>query len=153
MDIHNYRHRVDKLISNIKDSNLSKSNKKLLKQFHDNCFTEGLSFCRTERYLYDAFRLAKSMKKGLLKVTKDELKSFVAEIENSELSPNTKHSYKVSIRKFYKSIEGPEEKGVYPERVKWLHSNVKRNQVKSPEELLTDEDIRKMLSCSFNPRE
>ena len=77
------------------------------------------------------------LNKPLLEASKEDIKAIVAEIEKKEWSPHTKHGFKIAIRKFYKSIEGPDEKGVYPERIRWLHSNVKASQEKSPADLIT----------------
>ena len=113
MDIHNYKRRLARTLENIKNSKLSKDNIKVIFKFHDNCFTEGLSVCKIERYLYDINRFALMLNKDLMEATKDDIKGIVAEIEKKDWSPHTKHTFKVSIRKFYKSIEGNEEKGVY----------------------------------------
>jgi site-specific recombinase XerD len=153
MDIHNYKRRLERIINQVSKSNLSEENKKLIMQFHDNCFTESLSLSKIERYLYDLFHYAIMLNKNLMDATREDIKSIVAEIEKKEWSPHTKHAFKVMIRKFYKSMEGIDEKGVYPERVKWLHSNVKNNQLKSSEELITESDVKKMISFSLNCRD
>ncbi|MFA5070919.1 MAG: site-specific integrase [Candidatus Pacearchaeota archaeon] len=153
MDIHNYKRRLERIINQISRSNLSEENKKLIMQFHDNCFTESLSLSKIERYLYDLFHYAIMLNKNLMDATREDIKSIVAEIEKKEWSPHTKHAFKVMIRKFYKSMEGIDEKGVYPERVKWLHSNVKNSQLKSSEELITESDVKKMISFSLNCRD
>ena len=122
-------------------------------QFHNNCFSEGLSVCKIERYMFDLHKYALMLNKELLEASKDDIKGIVTEIEKKEWSPHTKHTFKIMIRKFYKSIEGPEEKGVYPERIRWLHSNVKACQNKLPEELLTEEEVMKMINCSDSQRD
>ena len=93
------------------------------------------------------------LKKDLLKSNKDDIKQVVAQIEKKEWSPHSKHTFKVMIRKFYKSIEGPEEKGVYPERIRWLHSNVKYSSLKLPGELITEDDVQKMITSTNNLRD
>lgn len=153
MDIHNYKRRLERTINKVKNSNFSEENKKLIMQFHDNCFTESLSLSKIERYLYDLIKYTEMLNKNLMDATREDIKSIVAKIEKKEWSPHTKHAFRVMIRKFYKSIEGIDEKGVYPERVKWLHSNVKNNQLKSSEELITEFEIRKMIACSLNCRD
>lgn len=153
MDIHNYKRRLERIINQVSRSDLSEENKKLIMQFHDNCFTESLSLSKIERYLYDLFHYAIMLNKNLMDATREDIKSIVAQIEKKEWSPHTKHAFKVMIRKFYKSMEGIDEKGVYPERVKWLHSNVKNSQLKSSEDLITESDVKKMISFSLNCRD
>ncbi|MHA1703919.1 MAG: tyrosine-type recombinase/integrase [Promethearchaeota archaeon] len=153
MDIHNYKKRLERILVRIKESDISQKNKDLIFEFHNHCFTEGLSVCKIERYLFDLRKLALMLNKDLKKVTKDDLKGIVAEIEKKEWSPHTKHAFKVMIRKFYRFEEGIDEKGVYPEKVKWLRSTVKHSQQKLPEELLTEEEIKKMIIVSRNERD
>jgi len=153
MDIHNYKRRLERTVENIQNSDISAENKKLIFKFRDNCFTEGLSISKIERYLYDVHKFTKMVDKYLLDASRDDLKAIVAQIEQKEWSPHSKHGFKVMIRKFYKSIEGPDEKGVYPERVKWLHSNVKQSSEKTPSELVSETDVKQMIAHAGNARD
>jgi len=75
----------------------------------------------------------------------------VKEIEtNPTWSPATKHDYKVILKKFYKSLGGSEE---FPDQVKWIKPNFKKNNHKLPEELLTEEDVRKLVEAAGHPRD
>jgi hypothetical protein len=56
------------------------------------------------------------------------------------------------IRKFYKWVDGISERGVCSERVKWLKCNV-RNGHKLPEELLNEEEIKRMIDHCVCARE
>lgn len=152
MDIHNYKGRLERTLCKIKKSSISDKNKKLILGFRDNCFTEGLSLPKIERYLFDLHKLAFMLGEDMSKATKQDLHKVVAEIEQKNWSPHTKHSFKIMIRKFYRWVEGIDEKGVYPERVKWLHSNIKNNQQKLPGDLLSEDEIGKMICNAENPR-
>ena len=78
VDIHNYRRRLERTLENIRESSeISKENKKIIMKFHDNCFAEGISICKTERYLYDLYRMAKTIDKSIANLTKDDLKEIV----------------------------------------------------------------------------
>lgn len=154
MDIHNYQKRLERTLENIKNSKeVSRKNKKLIIDFHDFCFSEGLSVSKIERYLYDLFRFAKSMEKDLNKTTKRDMQKVVAEIEKKEWTPNSKHTFKVMLKKFYRFVANIDEKGVYPENIKWLRTNVKNNHKKLPEELLTEEEIELMIRNAKTTRD
>lgn len=153
MDIHNYKKRLERTLKRIQDSDISDENKKWIMKFHDNCVIESLSLSKIERYLYDVLLFTKLLNKNLMKATKEDIKKVVAEVEKKEWSPHTKHSFKVMIRKFYKSVEEIDEKGVYPERVRWLHSNVKSSQLKTSNELITEAEVKRMIVCSLNCRD
>jgi len=153
-EIHNYKKRLENTLKRINlSTEISKINKKLILNFHNYCFSEGIGCAKTERYIYDCFTFAKSFKKRLDILSKEELQKFVAQIEMNDWSPNTKHSFKIMIRKFYKFVEGITERGVYPEKVRWLKSNVKNCQQKLPSELLTEDEIEKMINSTDNFRD
>lgn len=109
--------------------------------------------CKIERYLYDLFRLAKMLDKDLSKATKTDLEEIVTQIEKNDWTPHTKHTFKMMIRKFYRWVDGIDEKGVYPERIRWLHCSIKNNHHKLPEELLDENDIRLLINGCENPRD
>jgi integrase/recombinase XerD len=152
--IHNYKKRLERTLERIKNSEeISKTNKDLILRFHNYCFSEGVGCAKTERYVYDAFTFAKWIKKDLDTLNKNELQEFVAKLEMNEWSPNTKHCFKIMIRKFYRYVEGITEKGIYPERVRWLKSNVKNCQRKLPSELLNEDEIERMINSTGNNRD
>lgn len=153
MDIHNYKQRLVRTVANIKESSISEANKKLILGFHDYGFREGLSVCKIERYLYDLFRLAKMLNKDLSEATRADLEKIVTDIEKNVWTPHTKHTFKMMMRKFYRWVEGIDEKGVYPERIKWLRCTIKNNHHKLPEELLSEDDIKLMVNNCANPRD
>lgn len=153
MDIHNYKQRLVRTLENIKAGPVSESNKRLILGFHDYCFREGLGVCKIERYLYDLFRLAKMLNKDLSRATREDLEGIVTDIEKNEWTPHTKHTFKMMIRKFYRWVEGIDEKGVYPERIRWLRCTIKNNHHKLPEELLSEDDIKLLLNNCDKPRD
>jgi integrase/recombinase XerD len=154
MDIHNYKKRLLKTVENIEKSvKLSDENKEIILEFQNACFSEGLSVCKIERYLYDLQRLALMLDKNLRKADKKDLMKVVVKIEQKEWSPHSKHTFKVMMKKFYRWAEGIDEKGVYPEKIRWIKTGVKNSQQKLPEELLTGEDIEKMIKASPDLRD
>ncbi len=153
VDIHNYKRRLERTLQRVEESTISPENKALIRKFYQRCTIDSMSLSKVERYLYDLKKFALMLNKSFLDATKDDIMEIVAKIEMSEWSVHTKHSFKVMIRKFYKIIEGSDEKGDYPERIRWLHSNIKNNQLKSPAEMLTEIEIKRMIECSEKTRD
>lgn len=106
---------------------------------------EGLSVAKTERYLYDAFRLAIDFKRELDEATEEDLKTVVADLENKKWSLHTKYTFKIGLRKFYKMIDGITEYGESPKRLKWMKTNLKKCQTRLPEDLINEEDVEAMV--------
>jgi integrase len=106
-----------------------------------------MSIARIYKYMETMRRLVRRCKKPLLKLTKKDIKELVIRIESDpKLSDWSKHDLKVTIKKLYKWHKGKNE--IYPEEVRWISVRV-RDKYKLPEELLTEEEIKKMIEgCS-----
>ena len=57
----------------------------------------------------------------------------------------TKHDYKVCLKRFYKWLKGNDE--VYPDEVKWIKTTLKRNQTLLPDDLLTEEEVKRVVDA------
>ncbi len=145
-DIHNYKKRLDRTLERVRISDvISQHNKDLIMEYHRTCLIEGLSVAKTERYIYDAFRLAIDFKRELDKATEEDLKTVVADLENRKWSLHTKYTFKIGLRKFFKMIDGITEYGESPKRLKWMKTNLKKCQTKLPEDLINEEDVEAMV--------
>lgn len=150
-DVHNYRRRLELLERFIKHSKtISPANKKAIFGFKKNCFAEGLSLGRVCRYLWDLKTIStKWLKTDFEKAKKEDIMSLVAKIELSQYSPSTKRDFKVTLRKLYRFLRGKES---IPEEVDWYSTRLKANDKKLPEELLTEEEVKRMIKTVVNPR-
>jgi site-specific recombinase XerD len=82
--------------------------------------------------------------------TERDLKNLVGKIQRDEkLAASTKKDYKICIRKFYQWLT-PEE---YPSILGWLTIKEKIRNSKVPEDLLTEDDIFKMIEASNHLRD
>lgn len=144
-NIHNYDRRLERTLERIKISTLSNADKKCLFDFHEDLIVQGLSVAKIERYLYDARRLALMLNSDLRTATKEDIQRIVVEIEKTSWTPQSKITFRILIRKIYRFIEGIDEKGVYPDRVKWIKANLKKSNEKLPEELLTEDEVKNII--------
>ena len=150
-DLYNYAERLKRKIAEINNSkDISKHNKEKILEFQRSCLAHGLSNARILRYLNDLPNVAKKLNKNFEKLNKSDIETIMAEIESTNLAHATKTSYAVTLKKFYKWLNGGEE---YPKCVKWLRTTEKNNNNKLPEELLTDEEVKKMIELALNPRD
>jgi integrase/recombinase XerD len=155
VDIHNYKKRLDSTLKRIKRSKLveiSRQNKKDIFDFHNSCFSEGIGAAKIQRYVFDLSKVAKLLKKDFRIATKQDLQRVVAELEKTDYATETKRGIKIAIKKFIRWLKGIDEKGVYPEEVKWISTTNKNGKHKLPEELLTEDDINKLLNNCLNER-
>jgi len=152
-DIYNLKRKLERYVERIKEDPLiCQANKQHILSFFDFGFATGLSEARVLIYAQRLFPLAKMLGKDFKSATKEDIQAIVGQIErNPEFRPGTKHFYKVTLKKFYKWLEGNNE--THPDKVRWIKSSVKNGNRMLPEELLTYEEILKMIEAAKNPRD
>ncbi len=74
---------------------------------------------------------------------------FLAELERSDKKPWTKQGYKVTIKRFFRWLNGGKE----PEMTEWIKTPIKQSDQMLPEELLTEEECMSMIDCANHPRD
>jgi len=83
------------------------------------------------------------VKKDFEKITKEDIKKFLA--KKSNLKPYSFNIYQQRTKDFFKWFYGVEEKGQFPEIVKWIKINTYSPKELSSEELISWEDINNIL--------
>ena len=162
-DAHDYKKRLGQVLEQIKkDPSISERNKQVIMKFQENSFVEGISTGRIVRYMYDLRTLSKWLGKDFEDANKDDIKSLMGTLERKTYlvkttgeeryyKESTKRDFRITLRKFYKWLRGKEE---IPEEVRWLRSTSKKNnRIVLPEDMLTEEDIKKLINSADNPRD
>ncbi len=134
----------------LENSKISKKNKELILKFIDSCYAQGIGKLRIGKYLSMMRIIAEGLNKDFDKIKKDDLVNYLAKLEQSKYSENTKKDYKVGIKRFFKWMNGDTE---YPEMVRWIKANVKHSNQKIPDDLLSENDIKNIVSSAFNTRD
>ena len=149
-DLHGYAKRVEVYLAKIRQSSLSEKNKELIERFVNECYSEGLTNGRIQKYLYHLYYIALMLGKDFNLSTSDDLKTVVRQIDyRSDYSENTKRDFRIALKKFYKWIGG----GTVPECALWIKTGSKHAKMLLPEELLTESDIRDLVTAANNPRD
>jgi integrase/recombinase XerD len=97
MDKDFYNLDLNKRLISLKNSNISKVNKKLILDFVENCFVEGLGQQRILKYISTLKMIATQINTDFDKVEKRDLFIFISKLEQSDKSDWLKHDYKVCI--------------------------------------------------------
>ncbi|MEK6916018.1 MAG: tyrosine-type recombinase/integrase [Nanoarchaeota archaeon] len=153
VDIHNYKRQLENQIVLVQKSIISPENKLLAIKFKDYLISEGIGVAKITRYLLDVRKLDRILNKKFTEGNKEDMRKVVAEIELSGLAPESKKTFKIMMRKFYRFIRNIDERGVYPEEVKWISIALPKNHRKLPEQLLTEEDIKSIIQQCTNLRD
>ena len=135
-----------------KDPEINEKNRKLILEFADKCFADGISKGRLCKLLYTIRYIARYLKIPFPKATKKDIQGVVAEVERCErYAAWTKYDYKVILKKFYKWLKGNDE--VFPEEVRWIHPSVRGSKRTLPEELVTEDEVKRMAEAATHPRD
>jgi len=147
--IYSFDNDIARVLFRINHSELDEKSRKILNDFYSDCVVQSLSKARTLKCLGTMFRVARWFGKPLDEVGKDDIVAVIRRIEESDYTGWTKHDYKAIIKSFFRWLRQSEE---YPPEVKWIRTNV-RNASKLPEELLTVEEVRRIVDAADSMRD
>ncbi len=132
-------------------------NKELILRFLNHISPE-VSERRLTFYTHKLRKLAGWLGKDFDVVTEDDLRSLItflskgrARNDGGAYSRGTLHGYKVTLKRFYRWLKGGDEE--YPRKVRWIKTSGDETRIKEPEQLLTFEEILKMIGHARNPRD
>nr|WP_255334420.1 tyrosine-type recombinase/integrase [Methanosarcina sp. KYL-1] len=153
MGIYDYKNNkgLRNLESRIKDATYSEANKKSILDFENYLFAEGIKTIRVLKYLMQLNTLAEMFQeingKNFSEMDRLDIQAVVARIERSDLAEWTKRDYKVTIRRFFSWLQGENNAAA------WVKTTVKMNARKLPDNLLTEEEIKRMIEAADHTRD
>jgi len=142
---------VERKMQKISKLPISPANKKAILEFGNSCFTEGLSARRVLKYLVTMQQLAQMLQIDFPAAKRNDIEKLVNQIERSPYAEWTKHDYKVALKKFYRCLRKYEDG--YPPEVKWIRTTMRKNRLKLPEDMLTQEEIKSMVRAAKTNRD
>lgn len=137
----------------VTDKEIGQKNKEIIFKFLNHISPE-VSELRLSFYAHKLRKLAGWLKKDFDEVTEDDIRSLVTYLtkdQEQKYSKSTLHGYKVTLKRFYRWLEGDDEE--YPKKVKWIKSSGDIVRIKEPEELLTPDEFMDLLRCAKTPRD
>jgi integrase len=140
---------VNKSIDNVSTSAISERNKTLIMEFIDNCYIDRLGEHRIIKYISTLKSIAIAINVDFDKIEIQQLKKYISMLERSNKSEWTKHDYKVAICKFYKWLLNDDN----PELTRWIKTNIKKKNLKSPDDMLTEQDVLLLIDNANNTRD
>ena len=152
MDIHQYEKRFKEVDAWIQNKSISEGNKEILTRFKDALVLENISKARVIRYMEVFYTVCRRLSKDLDKAEIGDIKRFMAELQQRGVSPWTRHTYGVMLKKFYRWLYASKD---YPEIVSWINCRISRSEKKLPGEgdLLTEIEVNKLINVAEHPRD
>jgi integrase/recombinase XerD len=151
-DIHNISRRLDTAMRRVEgDSGIIPVNKRLILEFDKYILSLGLKFERRYKYLNQLRWLSKALGKPFAEATKEDMIRIVGSVEKEAITEWSKVDRKVAIKRFYKWLKCNDE--AYPVEVRWFRCRIKNDRCVLPEQLLSEEDVRKLSDAAVEPRD
>lgn len=150
-DVHEYSRRIDRFLKNLeKNDRVPEQDKLLLRRFRDILASDGLSQGRISKHLFDLTRASELLAKRFEEANEHDIRRIVVAFdEKGDLSPWTKRDFMVSLRKFYTWLRGT---GSYPPEVAWMKVYKRIKNTRTAEEMLTEEDVIKLIEAAETPQ-
>lgn len=147
-EVYSFSRRISDALNSIKNSDILAENKEKIVEFYQECVVRGYSKARTLKYLNTLKQIAKLLNKPFSEVRKEDVVELIRRVEEKGYSEWTKHDFKAILKVFFKWLRQSDS----PPEVSWLKSSSPRLR-KLPEELLTKEDIVKMVEAAEHIRD
>lgn len=152
-DIHNYGRRLERTLARMEALSLLPEDRALIMKFKDFCLCNQINMGKVDTYLLYLKKFVILLHKPIRDANKDDIMRVVAEINKHPWSESTKNAFKIAVRRLYQIVYDMEGTKEYPELVSWLKLNFRAKNRLMPEELLTPDEIRKIIQACTNIRD
>ena len=147
-DIHEgvqrYRLSLERLDKSVKIKYISVRDRNLIQKFVSERSLQGISTLTLEKNISNLIRIANLLPVNIDRAGKAHLMNVIMQLQNSNIVKRTVDDYKLVMRQFYRWLEKSDKS---PERVAWI--KIPGGIVcKMPEQLLTEDDIIKMVKAT-----
>ncbi len=151
--LYNYPRRLELAIVNLnKEQAVCEENKQAIISFSKGRLARGSGHGRVAKVVYCLRFWASWLKKPFGHATKDDLISLVGGLEtNPKYAEHTKYDFKIVLKMFYKWLEGNDE--TFPQKISWLKPKLKNENHKLPEDLITEDEVLRMVNAAHHARD
>ena len=127
-------------------TDLTEEDKTRISQFVDHLFAKNMTKLRVVKYICHLTVVARIAGKPLGSIDRKDMEKIIGQINTANYADNTKHDYKVAIRKYFQWLRGcDEELGEFPEEVRWIKPSYKKSRL-LPEALITGEGFEQTFA-------
>jgi integrase/recombinase XerD len=151
-DSHNYRRRLQLARQKIEnDECISEPNRELIIKFLNFGEARGLSVSRLTKLGWTLRFWGRHFTTGFKSATKEDVIKAVSFLEGLPFKAHTKHDSKAILKLFWRWLYDCDS-GECPKEIAWIKTTFRPPRL-SPEDLLTKEEIGRILAAGRNPME
>jgi integrase len=161
IDPYNWERVFKSAVRHIKSNQkISDENKKRILEYVPYLESCDLSRARVIFHMRHVAKCAEILGKDFDAWTKKDVESLLAQFNRRGLDEETKHGYKVCLKKFLRWERGYSDKTtengnpLFPPEVAWIRLTMKNKRIKlMPSMLLTDEELKQLIRTARGPME
>jgi len=159
LDIQQYKKRLIDAQERVKKADISEKNKDLILGYDRVMGLERLTEGSRAKTLYALLRVAKMVNRELPEMKREDVEDLVLRLDSDpKLTIWSRIKIKQMFRKFFKWVRYGKDYNIregYPEEVSWFKAYMKKKDMPliNPADLLTEEDIKKLIDTADNPRD
>ncbi len=152
IQVHNYERKLKATLERLSGEAIPEQDRKAILDFHEYLVAQGMSIPRRERVISFLATTARQNAKPFQDFARDDVQKLVAKLESSQYAEWTKYTYKVMVKQFFRWLRGLEGTQNPPETA-WISTRLKNAKKLLPEDLLTEEEIKRLFAAAKNPRD
>jgi integrase/recombinase XerD len=154
IDIHEIEKTFERTIKGLKTrTDIEEEDKTAIFQFVDHLLAKNMTKLRVVKYIYQMSVVARIAGKPLGSLDRKGMERVISQIDTARYSDNTKHDFKVAIRKYFQWLRGcNEEIGEFPDEVRWINPKNKKTRLLS-EALVKGEELKQLVEAADNLRD
>ena len=133
-------------------TDITEEDRKNILEFVDHLLAKNMTKLRIVKYICHMTVVARIAGKPLGSLDRKGMEKIIAQINTASYAENTKHDYKVAIRKYFQWLRGcDEELNKFPVEVRWIKPENNKTRL-LPEALITGEELSKLAQAAENLR-
>ncbi len=145
--IHDFNKRLERALKRLE--NICEENQKLILKFKSYCFANDLSLARVSKLIEQLVKISEVVNKPFTDWQREDVEKVLEwideRIRKENLSLWTKREYKKTLKEFFRWL-GKKE------LVDWFTIGEMKTR-KFPDELITEDELKKMIEAAKNPRD
>lgn len=150
-DLYHTADKLERALQAVKESKINPQDKKDILAYNAAMSAQAISGNRMLKNAYVLRKLSKGKKKPFRTASREDIQKLIAEIERDKgLKEWSKYDEKVVLKRFYRWLLGKDES--FPEQISWLKLKEPKNS-KLPEDLVTAEEVQKLVEAARHPRD
>ena len=143
---------------------MKKEHSEVILKFLEDLEINGISSGRRYAYVLRLRKIETLLGDNFLNPSTDDVKKVIYTIQHTKVrwgsgephfpTSSQQESYKVALKRFYRWLLCDDERGEYPKCVKFISiGSLHKSREIKPEQLISPEEIRKIIDNSLNPRD